>query len=556
MLETASSEIQSFPFDHHGLIASVCKDLKIAERINALLPVHKDRVVSPGHAVVALILNGLGFTNRRLYLTPQFFASKVVELLLGVPLKAQDLNDYTLGHALDDIAAYGVSRLFGTVAFGIALDHRLLGQTNHLDSTTLSVSGAYERTEPENPEPSVIHLTHGHSKDMRPDLKQAVLSLVVNGPSNMPIWMDALDGNSSDKKAFHETIRKVRAFQKELDMRGDFKWVADSALYSRDRLLAQNDYLWLTRVPESVAEAREWVGKPDADLSWQAGEDGYKYVETLSVHGNVPQRWLVVYSEQGYVREKKTLEKNLAKQEAQLQKDIRQLGSAAFGCTHDAEVELQKLQKEYPLFRFHGQAVAVKKYASKGKPAADAVPVRIEYNLDIMVERNEDAVLAVLSRKGRFILATNDMDAEAYPAARMLSEYKEQQNVESGFRFLKDPWFMVDSVFLKSPERISALMVVMTLCLLVYNIAQYKLRLRLKETGETLPNQLNKPVQNPTLRWVFQIMEGLGVVRVQEASGGPPRELLTNLTDVRRKIIRLFGPTACRTHGLNPESAL
>jgi transposase len=124
MLEFASSELQSFPFDHHGLIASVCKDLKIVERINALLPVHEDRVVSPGHAVVALILNGLGFTNRRLYLTPQFFASKPVERLLDAPIKAQDLSDYTLGHALDDIAAYGVSRLFGAVAFGIALDHR------------------------------------------------------------------------------------------------------------------------------------------------------------------------------------------------------------------------------------------------------------------------------------------------------------------------------------------------------------------------------------------------------------------------------------------------
>ena len=556
MLEIASSELQSFPFDHHGLIASVCKDLKIAERINALLPVHEDRVVSPGHAVVALILNGLGFTNRRLYLTPQFFAGKPVERLLDAPIKAQDLNDYALGHALDDIATYGVSRLFGAVAFGIALDHRLLGQTNHLDSTTLSVSGAYEQADPENAEPSVIHLTYGHSKDKRPDLKQAVLSLVVNGPSNMPIWMDALDGNSSDKKAFHETIRRVRTFQKELDMKGDFKWVADSALYSADRLLSANDYLWLTRVPESVAEAREWVSRPETEISRQAGKDGYKYAEILSVHGNVPQRWLLVYSEQGYVREKKTLEKNIEKQEAQIQKEIRQLGSAAFGCVHDAEVELAKLRKEYPLHRVHGQAVAVKKYAGKGKPAADAVPLRVEYNLDLMVERNEVAVAEVLNRKGRFILATNDMDAETYPAARMLSEYKEQQHVEGGFRFLKDPWFMVDSVFLKSPQRIAALMVVMTLCLLVYNIAQYKLRSRLKVTGETLPNQLNKPVQNPTLRWIFQIMEGLGVVHIQENPDGPPRELLTNMSAVRKKIIQLFGPTACRMHGLNPESAL
>lgn len=556
MLEIASSEIQSFPFDHHGLIASVCKDLKIAERVDALLPVHEDRVVSPGTAVVALILNGLGFTNRRLFLTSQFFASKPVERLLGPSIRAKDLTDYTLGHALDDIAAYGASRLFGMVAFGIALENRLLGQLNHLDSTTLSVSGDYERTEAQEAEPGVIHLTYGHSKDKRPDLKQAVLSLVVNGPSNMPIWMDALDGNSSDKKEFHETIRKVRAFQKELDIQGDFKWVADSALYSADRLLARNDYLWLTRVPETIAEAKAWVSRPDGEITWQAGEEGYKYVETLSVYGNVPQRWLLVYSEDGYAREKKTLEKNLEKQAAQLQKEIRQLGSTAFGCVHDAEVEMARLRKENPLYHVHGHVVAEKKYASKGKPAADAVPLRIEYKLDLILERNEEAVLELLNRKGRFILATNDMDAEGYPAARMLKEYKEQQGVERGFRFLKDPWFMVDSVFLKSPQRITALMVVMTLCLLVYNIAQYKLRSHLKETGETLPNQLDKEVQNPTLRWIFQIMEGLGVVRIQDNPEGPPRELLTNMSALRKKIIQLFGPTACRMHGLNPESAL
>ena len=556
MLEIASSDLKSFPFDHHGLIASVCKDLKIAERIDALLPVHEDRVVSPGCAVVALILNGLGFTNRRLYLTPQFFASKPVERLLDAPIRAEDLNDYTLGHALDDLADYGVSRLFGTVAFGIALDHHLLGRLNHLDSTSLSVSGAYDKSSAEDVEPSVIQLTYGHSKDKRPDLKQAVLSLVVNGPSNMPIWMDALDGNSSDKSQFHETIRKVRAFQNELDMKGEFKWVADSALYSAERLLSANDYLWLTRVPESVKEAREWVSRPEAEIPWQDGEGGYKYAETLSVHGNVPQRWLLVYSELGFAREKKTLEKNLEKQEAQLKKDIWHLGNVAFGCVHDAEVEMAKLQKEYPLYHVHGKVVAVKKYGGKGKPAADAEPLRVEYMLDLMLERNEDAVRELLNRKGRFILATNDMDAEANPAARMLKEYKVQQNVEGGFRFLKDPWFMVDSVFLKTPRRIAALMMVMTLCLLVYNVAQHKLRSRLKETGATLPNQLDKQVQNPTLRWIFQIMEGLGMVRIQERPEDPPREFITNMSAVRKKIIQLFGPTACRMHGVNPESAL
>ena len=61
MLEVADLDLKTFPLDQHGLIAAVCKDLQVAERIDSLLPVHEARVVSPGRAVVALILNGLGF---------------------------------------------------------------------------------------------------------------------------------------------------------------------------------------------------------------------------------------------------------------------------------------------------------------------------------------------------------------------------------------------------------------------------------------------------------------------------------------------------------------
>ncbi len=90
-------------------------------------------------------------------------------------------------------------------------------------------------------------------------------------------------------------------------------------------------------------------------------------------------------------------------------------------------------------------------------------------------------------------------------------------------------------------------------------MAQYRLRDKLKTTGETVPTQLDKEVRNPTLRWIFQIMEGLGIARFEGSSGtdgtGSVRELVTNMTPLRKKIIRLFGPTACRMHGLNPETA-
>jgi len=50
--------------------------------------------------------------------------------------------------------------------------------------------------------------------------------------------------------------------------------------------------------------------------------------------------------------------------------------------------------------------------------------------------------------------------------------YKSQSSVEGGFRFLKDPLFFVSSLFLKKPSRIEALLMVMTLALFVYTIAQ------------------------------------------------------------------------------------
>ena len=75
-------EISTEVIDHHGLVAAVSRDLGIAEKINRRIG-SKDprRKIQPGLAGVAMIINGLGFTNRRLYLTPQFFQSKAKVVL-------------------------------------------------------------------------------------------------------------------------------------------------------------------------------------------------------------------------------------------------------------------------------------------------------------------------------------------------------------------------------------------------------------------------------------------------------------------------------------------
>jgi transposase len=144
---------------------------------------------------------------------------------------------------------------------------------------------------------------------------------------------------------------------------------------------------------------------------------------------------------------------------------------------------------------------------------------------------------------GRFVLATNLLDVEELSNDEMLFKYKEQQSSERGFSFLKDPLFFTDSVFLKSAERVSALALLMGLCLLVYTLTQRQLRQTLKSTHSGIKNQLGKLTDNPTLRWIFQCFQSVHLLRVNQAMQ------ISNLTDERLWILRFF-PAFCRRYYL------
>ena len=545
-LEISDNNMTSEVMDHHGLIAGICKDLKIAERINDRIgSLDPRRIVQPGLAVVAMILNGLGFTNRRLYLTPQFFESKAVGQLLEDGIKAEHLDDHALGKALDEISDYGVSQMYAEIAFDIATEQGLLGEFAHLDTTSFSLNGDYagEGTE-------AIEVTYGHSKDHRPDLKQVMLSMATTGSANIPFWMEPQNGNSSDKESFHESIETIEKFKSELKKSNhEFIWVADSALYSKTKLLASNHYRWVSRVPEIITEAKNLLEKKASDFQWADLEKGYRYVEQGSSYGGIQQRWLLIYSEQAYQRESKTFDTKLLKQEDQAKKDFWHLGHEIFSCSEDADKSFKDLEKRYPYHCLSFDLEPIKKSPNKGRPKAGEEKVIVGFKLLVKNTRNQEAIEQYRNRKGRFIIATNQLNKEALSSERLFQAYKEQQGVERGFRFFKDPWFMVDSFFVKKRSRIEALMMVMTLCLLVYNHGQYQLRKTLEETKETLPNQINKPISNPTFRWVFQLMEGIAIVRLYDAPTQSYRSLITNLNSIRIKIIRLLGKAVCKISG-------
>jgi len=169
----------------------------------------------------------------------------------------------------------------------------------------------------------------------------------------------------------------------------------------------------------------------------------------------------------------------------------------------------------------------------------DRVPVKILADL----EENSALIQEEKQLAGRFILATNLLDEAELSPEQMLIEYKKQQSTERGFRFLKDPMFLADSVFLKSSERIQALALIMGLCLLVYNLGQRELRSALIRRGTTVQNQLGRGTNSPTLRWIFQQFQAVHLLVIKG------KNEISNLTQERLNLLQFF-PKPCQQYYL------
>ncbi|WP_052050570.1 IS1634 family transposase [Leptolyngbya sp. KIOST-1] len=190
-------------------------------------------------------------------------------------------------------------------------------------------------------------------------------------------------------------------------------------------------------------------------------------------------------------------------------------------------------------------SVAAKRSPGRPKRSQPSDSPTLGYQWQATLERTAEYEAQCQQRYRRFILATNVLDDDAYPAQRLLQEYKAQQHVERGFRFLKDPLFFTSSVFVKKPQRVEALALVMALTLLVYSLGQRKLRAQLAQADDAVLDQKQRPTRNPTFRWILQKFQAIHLVSVGTA------QQVSNLSEERSKIIRLMGFPACRYYLLN-----
>lgn len=517
--------------DHLGIIAGTFNLLNIKEIIDELVPSGR-RNVTHGEAVKAMVLNGLGFTSRALYLTSEFFKTKPIELIRE-GLSPEDLSDDTLGRTLDKLYEVGVTEIFGVIATRVM---RLLGQETligHLDSSTFSFSGSYKKVQED---PQAITITRGYSKDHRPDQVQAGLVLICEHISKLPIWMEAVDGNSSDKKQLSATLK---TFKRQLQGPAPLI-IMDSAFYTLENIQDHVDVGWISRPPLTIKAVQTRLHASDQE-EW-LGDDSLKYQEHRVTYAGVEQRWFTVYSATKHDQDERGLQKKVAREASSIEKRLKTLSSQEFDCEDDMLKAIRAFEKKLKFHRLINHKTLTKEhYETRGRPKKGAQPNRITFQLQAEFEEISSKVEEARKGQGLYLIATNQLDQETYPADRVIRMYKSQGvTVERGFRFLKDPMFFADGLFLKKPSRIMALMMVMTLCLLVYSAAEHLLRKRLAEEGETVPNQVGKPTSTPTIRRVFQVFEGIEILTINQ--GDHHQRLVLNIRPEHERLLSFMGP--------------
>lgn len=523
-IEDLLDQMQITRPDHLPVVAAFCRRIGLIDVIDRIVPNAME--VSVGTLVQGMVLDTLSGRSP-LYRLEEFFEHQDTQLLLGQEVDSTSFNDTTVARAMDAIFAVGAEKVFSEVAFSASCMFPLDKRYVHFDTTSVSVWGDYDCCVSDS---DSINITYGYSKDHRPDLKQFLVKMLCVG-RNVPILGKCEDGNGSDKSINNTVLSRISKHMAKHGLgTGEFVYVADSAMVTRDNLTMVGDNLFLTRLPFSYNEAGRVVREAVEEGVWEKigvlnetpttvkrPPARYGIAEkTVTLHEK-EYRAVVIHSTAHDKRRLKRLERQMKESISNLSRLIAKETKQEFFCRADADAAALLLQHNDT--ELHGITVNVEEkiYYTRGRPPKNGKQKvsYIRYVLKACLKEKSEQVKQIQEESGCFVLLTNvpqegDM---AETGAGLLQAYKEQYGIEKNFSFLKDP-LIVNDIFLKRPERIEVLGAVLLISLMVWNLIEYTLRLYIKESGVTLPGWDNKQTKRPTAFMMSTKFMGLQVVRV------------------------------------------
>jgi transposase len=536
------AEIEVYPVHHLPILKAYADQLGLVSLINHYVPTEMN--VDAGTIVLGLVLDTLSGRSP-LYRLEEFFAHQDTELLLGKALPPHAFNDDTVGRVLDRLDDFGTMRLFTACAVRAAMRFGLERRYVHFDTTSRSVWGEYQYAETQD---LPFQVTYGYSKDKRPDLKQFLLSTLCVDRA-VPMWGKPEDGNASDKTLKTTLWSEIAQLLAQYGVQpGAYIYIADAALVTEDSLAALRDTLFITRLPATYSACGRVIAEAVAHNHWE--EVGvlaqtpptkrrpgtyYKVAEgEVTLYGK-PYRAVVVHSSSQDQRRQQRLVQELQASYATLAATVREAARQEYCCHADAEAAATKLRALQSAY--HGVDVTVKECPTYGPGRPSSTRPRVgkarRYGLQVTLHERAEVIARKTQETGCFVLLTNVPTAgeRAHRAGDVLRAYKEQHGIEQNYGFLKDP-LIVNSLFLKKPERIEALGLVLLLALLLWRLVERTLRVHVETTGQPLTGWDKKATQKPTAFMLMTKFAGVMVLKV-----GSQRQLAHPLSPVQQQYL-------------------
>jgi len=166
---------------------------------------------------------------------------------------------------------------------------------------------------------------------------------------------------------------------------------------------------------------------------------GYKYSSEQVTYGGIEQRWIIVKSDE---RKKSDLKKILYRVEKEAKKGEKEINKIIKTEFDQSLLGLKKIEEIQAKLKYH-QVTKIETSCQLNKKGQEI------YTIVCDLVENKEIVDEIKNQAGRFILVTNILSQTELTTPEILIAYKKQQSCERGFRFLKDPLFFADSLFVK-----------------------------------------------------------------------------------------------------------
>jgi len=479
--------------------------------LDGLLPVTDRRVKLTPAAAIRLVVTNLLIGREPVYGLSDWAARYRPELLGLSPSDLAALNDDRVARALDALFDADRASLLTAVVLAAVRGFGVDTARLHNDSTSIAVSGVYRGAggQPTRGKPTP-KITHGYSKDHRPDLKQLVWILTVAADGAVPIAYRLADGNTSDD------LTHIPTWTELVELLGTpgFLYVADSKLCTGTamRHIHAHRGRFVTVLPRTRAEDRyfrDWIQTHPPD-----------WTEALTVPGarlqDPPERYCTfpapLPSAEGFriiwVHSTSKARTDAASRNHRLEKATAALDELAvkvaaprcrFRTRGAVEAAVLEILGEHPgtprwiTYRITPTVTVEQKATTRGRHGPHTRYRQIEHHRYQLTHGPDLAAIGYdAASDGCFPLITNAPRREL-PDADVLASYRYQPNLERRHHLLKSVQDAAP-VLLKSPARIEALFCCQFLALLISALIEREVRTGMRTAA------INKIPLYPELR--------------------------------------------------------